>query len=425
VVHSAAMGGPVSFEDVLAPVTTKVFMEEHWEKRSLFIPGDPAKLARLLQFEKGDLYRSLASGPQDLAATKGQYFDEAGLHREIKLPVGNGALAPALVDAGMTLCVPSMPDRSVAVKSVASAIVGAFRWSDGEPNASAYVSRDGGGFGLHFDVEPVLVVQCEGRKRWRYGQTPGAPVPRVNAVADHIARFARRDPGVRVHVPDEASLCECVLSPGDVLFLPGGTWHRTYAEGFSLGLTFDFGYNPFLGLITKALEESELAGTIGWRTAVPEGDPDAFIEARLAELREFVAKLDARTLRSGPLRAAAASLFQEHTSREDATGRERPRGSKARVVVEPGDRLKVLPRHRLAFYTKSASGEELLGCATSDDDVFEIPLTLAPLLDRIIDAGDLVAADVAGWDVVGAGDWDRLRGLLEALCATGAARVVR
>jgi hypothetical protein len=401
----------LAFEDLLSPFSIDVFMEKYWEKRSLLIPGSPAKLAGLPSFDRSALYSAMRSSPSSLKFDKAQYFDKSGVHTEFALPPGGGEIAPFLIGAGLTLCVGSMVDRSDDVRAVGDAIVRAFRWSDGRATAAAYASNDEGGFGLHFDTKPVLVLQCEGRKRWRYAETPAVRAPPTGAVADSVLRFARREPSLRVHVPDQETLSECVLHPGDILFLPGGTWHRTFADGFSLGLTFDFGYLPFLNLVIKALQGSDLARTPAWRTAVPESDDEAraFVRARLMELKQIVAELDVEAL------ARVAVESQAEAARRIETTKSEP------STVGPTDRLRVLPRSALAFYTKTHAGEDLVGCAAKDSDGFEIPLTFAPLLERIVDAHEFVAGDVVGWCVSGGSDWSEVKDLLQVMCDTGAA----
>jgi len=70
----------------------------------------------------------------------------------------------------------------------------------------------GGAFTLHYDPEDLIILQVEGRKRWKIfgppvvnpfvGMTPTAPPPEDTLLFDEI------------------------LEAGDLLFLPAGNWHR-------------------------------------------------------------------------------------------------------------------------------------------------------------------------------------------------------
>lgn len=68
----------------------------------------------------------------------------------------------------------------------------------------------GGALKMHYDLPDLIVLQVEGSKRWRiYG-------PRV----------LNRDKGsVTKDPPRTAPLLDAVLQPGDILFMPAGSWH--------------------------------------------------------------------------------------------------------------------------------------------------------------------------------------------------------
>ena len=67
-------------------------------------------------------------------------------------------------------------------------------------------------FVLHFDPEDLIILQAEGRKRWKiFGPPVVNPVLGMPPVA----------------VPSEDTLLfDEVLEPGDFLFVPSGNWHR-------------------------------------------------------------------------------------------------------------------------------------------------------------------------------------------------------
>jgi hypothetical protein len=85
----------------------------------------------------------------------------------------------------------------------------------------------GGAFTLHYDPEDLVILQVEGRKRWKVF---GPPVE--NPVV-----------GVK-HTPvpaEDALLFDEILEPGDFLFLPAGNWHRCEneaARSLHLGIFF-------------------------------------------------------------------------------------------------------------------------------------------------------------------------------------------
>ncbi len=69
-----------------------------------------------------------------------------------------------------------------------------------------------GAFKLHYDPEDLIILQVEGRKRWKiYGP----------AVSNPVIDMALQTPP-----PEQAPIFNEVLQPGDFLFVPGGNWHR-------------------------------------------------------------------------------------------------------------------------------------------------------------------------------------------------------
>ena len=69
-----------------------------------------------------------------------------------------------------------------------------------------------GAFKLHYDPEDLIIVQVEGRKRWRiYGP----------AVANPVIGMPKPPPP-----PESAPIFDEVLEAGDLLLLPAGTWHH-------------------------------------------------------------------------------------------------------------------------------------------------------------------------------------------------------
>lgn len=78
--------------------------------------------------------------------------------------------------------------------------------------ALVVTTGEGGALPLHFDPEDILIMQVEGSKRWLvYGP----------AVENPVLGMKRPPP------PDEPVLAfDAMLSPGDVLYVPAGFWHR-------------------------------------------------------------------------------------------------------------------------------------------------------------------------------------------------------
>ena len=79
------------------------------------------------------------------------------------------------------------------------------------------------GFGAHYDVHDVFVLQVEGAKRWHI-HAPVHPLPLRSQPGDaYAAQIA--------HAAAQEPLLDVVLRPGDCLYLPRGYLHSATALG--------------------------------------------------------------------------------------------------------------------------------------------------------------------------------------------------
>jgi hypothetical protein len=99
--------------------------------------------------------------------------------------------------------------------------------------ANAYMSFGAtSGFGVHNDDHDVIVIQIDGRKRWQFFSSPPED---KKATVDDLDAPSESDSG------DMA-----IVEPGDVMYIPKGTWHDVTAMNEkSLHLTISL-VNPTL-----------------------------------------------------------------------------------------------------------------------------------------------------------------------------------
>jgi len=133
------------------------------------------------------------------------------------------------------------------------------------------------GFRTHYDTHDVLVLQVEGRKRWRVWD--GEPLPRPTRRTGWTGKLA---PEGAPHV--------MVLEPGDALYIPRGVFHdaATEAGETSLHITLGFLEPSWAEALRRLLDDVE-ATDAGLREAVPtwrigEEDLQPALEAALARL---------------------------------------------------------------------------------------------------------------------------------------------
>lgn len=287
-------GGPVSeFERLLAPVSLEEFFRDYWNRRPLYVPGPAQRFADLLS---RDAFIALLPHCREL---KAGFYDRKGWFCELPIMPSQ---VKRLSEAGMTICAGVLPpdDRR-------SAVTGSYRRGvafAGEVYFNAYMSPDGHGFTLHIDDHPVFILQVEGSKRWWVSAGIGVPDP-TRGFSFPPDRDRISVPWGIFERPDEEQFLQFTLEPGDVLYLPAGTWHKARAVGFSLALTMASSRCTLLNLAQMAILE-ELhrypalrqpiwgADTRSLSAGIP-ADLQPCFERAAASLREWAGRLDAET----------------------------------------------------------------------------------------------------------------------------------
>jgi ribosomal protein L16 Arg81 hydroxylase len=295
---------------LLAPITPGEFLKQYWGRRSLYIPGAAHKFAEL-GFDLPTLTKAVGRRmPQGYLEVR--FFDRDG--RLTASPDHPEQYRP---DDGITLQAFRICDRLERLAAFCAGIKIGLSLP-GPVTMTGYAVPPGRGFRTHFDCQPNCVLQVEGTKRWRFSARPEVAWPPLNvAYADRALELTERYPSLKVtYPPDETDFEEQLLSPGDVLFLPAGTWHQTESSNLSLSLTM-----TCIPATTADLVEDTLRGSLSrlesWRSNVPPVLPHdlrpgrlpaavkQFLDARLTELRRQVRSMRAEDLYASWLRRTA------------------------------------------------------------------------------------------------------------------------
>jgi ribosomal protein L16 Arg81 hydroxylase len=298
--------GPTFLAELLYPSTAEEWIQEYWGRRPFHIKAsDRDRFRRIWSPER---FWRAAKDPQTKHLTcffrdEGNKLATQGIEASIQV---SAADAQILFQLGATasLCGIELVDPDVA--ALATSIRSELSYPGRVETMSWYSPRDVGVF-PHLDAQSTLGLQIEGRKLWRLSPRPvlQAPVrygmrqPNGDVFyrkkANRKAQLGRWE--VVEHVPDE-SLMEILVEPGDVLYVPAGSWHGTQSidDTPSLGLTFHFHRVAFHDLLTELLTELNVHAE--WRQIPPsiEGNSDGkmskdfqqYVKARLQELREFI-----------------------------------------------------------------------------------------------------------------------------------------
>jgi hypothetical protein len=273
------------------------FQRHSWESQSLVIPGSPGKFAFLaFDFER---FAGALEGMEP-GSIKASQVSPNGEGTYTTIPATD---ARACFDAGMTICVTGI-DREVRQLDRLALATRATMGLAGEVLCNCYLSPAGTGFGMHFDVQSVFLLQVEGSKHWQFAARPSVAFPpeATDALPAHrLNEYRRRHPSASLDDPEHAPWLECDLHPGDLLYMPPGTWHRGRAGTYSLAITLTCCTHSFARELTVLLQQ-RLFGELAWRRNLPSairGSGDAgmpseaasFVATRLAELRHLVAAL--------------------------------------------------------------------------------------------------------------------------------------
>jgi ribosomal protein L16 Arg81 hydroxylase len=285
-------------ERLLAPVAPRAFFRKTWERGPRVIRGKKEKF-QWLGLGPGFFWELLrVAPPEDVRASR---VDAQNVeHQEAGLASSQWAERFA---AGSTLCV-SRIDRLHAPLRQACVALKRAAGLAGAVRMNGYLSPDQAGFGIHYDDQSVFILQLEGAKRWHYGAAPevahpwGDFAPGGGPGAAEYAQLHGRD---ALPAPDLECLEVTTLTPGDVLYLPPGTWHRAFGNGESCALTLTCAPRRFPELL-DVLVRRTLGRDAAWRSnappvasaeatvALPEA-VEAWMRGNLKQLRRLVARL--------------------------------------------------------------------------------------------------------------------------------------
>lgn len=229
-----------AFVELLAPFTLDEFLDQHWGKFSLASSSKHDWLPSLFSWEK------LRRAVRDLdLPCKLATRDSQGHQQERN---AEGAFVNDQLTPGTTICIQDLHRNDPELSALLCDAREMFGMAGGHV-VSCYASADAGGFGLHYDDQHVFILQVDGTKRWRFGRAPAVAYPPNNLLVQHRAEQQRVRPDLVVPEPRAEDVLETRLVPGQVLYLPPGTWHAAQAEELSLGLTLSFAPTRFLPTI--------------------------------------------------------------------------------------------------------------------------------------------------------------------------------
>lgn len=279
----------LSLDDLLEPCGRALFFSRHYQRRWLHLPGAGAPNRILL--DGAGLERALnAESPASAGGSAADGDEPAGVSGNLRFyeERRRGSELHDYLGAGLPVVWDGVRGLAEAVDGTRAGLAEAF---GAEVWVNLYWTGIGGApLPMHFDPHDVLVVQCEGEKHWRISSlVVGLPLDRLEmrAVNQSALEAGRSVAAGRVEA-------ELVTRPGDVLYLPRGTFHAASTlAGRSLHLTF--GIAPPSGVdLVDALANLAIADPVFRRyLPAPASDPGgdqtrAAIDEMRGRLRDLI-----------------------------------------------------------------------------------------------------------------------------------------
>jgi ribosomal protein L16 Arg81 hydroxylase len=393
------------FPSLFAPRPVAEFLSNYWNRRALYTAD--ATWRSQVRFTLEDLRRGLPAFPR----VRAQHVRN-GHHEELEI---EGGQAAALFDAGLTICADATERSLPDLAQFTTRLRDELRFA-GEIVVNCYWSPAGGGFGTHFDDHHVFILQVDGSKRWSISPRTACAAPPGNLVdsPEAVASFRARHPEIALTRPDESAFVEHELRPGDCLYLPPGTWHRTCAGDHSLALTLSLS-GARLGQLLSKVAVRQLERSPRWREGLPVDAAPAvgmtpawrdYLEARIAEFREFAASLTPEALAEEWLAATCGLALR-------AAPAEAPR-------LSGGDLL--LRERRLELCAASGDGGEVVVLLWTGGRC-EIPSEWAAFCRALAAATRFTPDEARRWTDDGTPlDAEETRAVLQQLLQTGLLR---
>ena len=206
---------------ILGPIGIDRFLQEYWQTKPLVIKNATRRFQYLLSVEE----LAGLSLETDVESRLVQWHPATDRWEVDDGPFITAQFA-ALPDTNWTLLVQAVDQWVPEVAEVLEEFSFLPKWRLDDVMIS--YATPGGGVGPHFDYYDVFLLQVSGTRRWRIGQHCDENSPlRVNQPLKILQNFEQVN--------------QCILRPGDMLYLPAGVAHWGTAEDDG-SLTYSIGF---------------------------------------------------------------------------------------------------------------------------------------------------------------------------------------
>jgi ribosomal protein L16 Arg81 hydroxylase len=384
----------MDFDQVIAPLTRKRFLAEHWNKSFLRMKGKAGRFAGLLGW--GELNAILEqhrlAPPRFKLVQDGKQLDpssylSAGLGGAPRLD--SGKLVAALA-GGATLILDSVQEMAPRVRDLSESFREALHSGNYVNLYAGWHSQNG--FDLHWDSQDTIILQLSGRKRWQLFEPT-----RLHPLQDDVEAPAR---------PTGPPHWDGIIEDGDAIYIPRGWWHMAFPlDEPSLHLTF--ATVPPNGMDLLRWLIARLPRHVEARRNLPAIDDTEGQAARLAELRALLAA----ELHDG----AIADFHREWVGDSFPSPHVRLPGAPYEQLGPIGEqsRIRLAAAHRLTFATVGDKVE-----FKANGKYYVLPADLVPALELLTDTKAIPMAEL-GARLDGDKAIDNLKKALAVLARAG------
>ena len=279
----------LTFEDILAPISTEEFFAEFHDRKPLHIPGCGDKFKSLMSWEtlNGLLNMTSVWSPASLQLAldgelvpPSQYCRSAADTEGRQLLQPDAELVTALLQQGASLVANDIDTLTPELAATGTALEAAL---GGKAQTNLYCSwRERPAFRSHFDTHDVYAIHTVGEKVWQVYE---------GRLDNPIAHPGYKKFGHDYHEKHKGQvLTEITMRPGDLLYLPRGQYHDALASSDST-IHVSFGVTAVIGLDFLTLLYDQAIADPLFRSNIPLPADAGAVQEHLTRLAERLAAL--------------------------------------------------------------------------------------------------------------------------------------
>lgn len=281
-----------SLSDLLAPISIEEFIHTYWQCQPLYLKGKDKKFASLFSYP--ELLEALAGDKESSSSgfILGMFAESEVVEGLTNMELIYPEEISSQLDSGRTICISGLGKRHPSLQQFAERLLCDLNCC-GSAVVNCYLSANGSGAKMHLDARMTLSLQLSGHKIWRYSCLPALDCPRSNAQILRnndvywVLPWAGEEAWEKIDAPSLDTLHEITMAPGDLLYLPAGTWHTACAVGESLAVNLALLNQPFYDVIPRLLVEQFLYDA-DWRRGVPASHKEFVKDTIPANVETFI-----------------------------------------------------------------------------------------------------------------------------------------